>query len=79
MNFPPDTLENINCIMKNYESSLCGNGCNCNSICKNRKALNIIKLAFMIKELELLESNQYEFQRTMAIYKPIIKILCQCK
>jgi hypothetical protein len=72
-----EILDNLACVMSNYENSFCQN-CGCGDICKNKKSLNILKATLLMRELELPYDSAYEFQQKLQQYSTIIKTLCQC-
>lgn len=72
-----EILENLHCIMENYETSFC-KSCKCDDICRNRKSNNILKATLLMRELELPFENETVFQNKLETYAEIIKKLCQC-
>lgn len=69
----------ILCVYKNYATSFCNGKCNCEDVCKNRKSGNILKLTLLLRELEILYvDDNYQYEKKLELYTPVIHTLCQC-
>lgn len=70
-------VDSLNCIYGKYEESFCTN-CQCENICKNKKSNNILKATLMLRHLELVQDDYYEYHRLLDLYTPILNTLCHC-
>lgn len=69
--------ENIACVFSYYESAFCGR-CNCGDVCKNKKSNNILKATLMLRELELIQDSEVEYNAKLSLYTSVMQKLCQC-
>lgn len=66
-----------NCLMSKVKSAFCEK-CKCDSFCKKKDSLDLMKGTLLMMELNILDKNSDEYAEKKVQYEAIIETLCRC-